>query len=119
MQIVELTVAEQRVRAKVADTARERYAGMQWLCPAQVKAYPILFLMQQPEPAGFHMNNVFAALDIAFLDRSGSVIAIEHMPLGGGADSPAAVAAVLEAAHGSFEHWGLKVGDQVALPGRR
>jgi uncharacterized membrane protein (UPF0127 family) len=118
MEVIELSIAGKVVNAKVADSSRERQAGMQWLCPAQVAAYPILFLFGRAEAASFHMNNVFAPLDIAFVAADGRIVGIERMELGGGADSQQLVVAALEATAGSFARWGLRVGDRIALPQR-
>jgi uncharacterized membrane protein (UPF0127 family) len=113
-----LTLAGRTITVKVADSGRERGAGMQWLCPEQVAAYPILFLFGRAEAASFHMNNVFAPLDIAFVAADGRIVGIERMELGGGADSEQLVVAALEATAGSFARWGLRVGDRIALPQR-
>jgi len=64
---------------KVADDTHERAAGFQHVCPEIVERIPILFVFSKPTQPWFHMQNVHAPLDIAFLDETGRITEIQHM----------------------------------------
>jgi len=71
--------SEFEVVAKLADTAKTRAAGFQRVCASTIAAEPILFVFQFESKPGFHMNNVVAAIDIAFIDKTGVVESIQNM----------------------------------------
>ena len=60
----------------VADDAFERASGFQHICPQIIDQTLILFRYPQEVRGRFHMSNVHAPLDIAFIDGQGSVIAV-------------------------------------------
>ncbi len=68
-----------RMSVKLADDVRERAAGFQHICPETVNDTPILFLFSLPTRVAFHMHNVHAPLDIAFIDADGRIVDIQHM----------------------------------------
>ena len=113
MEWARLQAGDRQLRVRVAATERQRMAGMQRLCPGQIARAPILFLLEEERRAAFHMQNVHAPLDIAFIAADGRVAAVDRMPVGGDAMAPVPVTAVLEAEAGAFARWGLRVGDRV------
>ena len=72
-------------------------------------------LLLQPARS-VHTFGMRFAIDVAHLDRQGTVVRMTTMPPNRiGAIVPGA-RSVLEAMSGSFARWGLAVGDRVALP---
>lgn len=61
------------VGVRLADTAQTRAAGFQYVCDSVIKETPILFLFQRPIRPSFHMRNVVAPIDIAFIREDGSI----------------------------------------------
>lgn len=108
------------ITVKTADTNATRSAGFQRVCASTIAATPILFLFARPVTPSFHMNNVVAALDIAFIDEQGKIESIQSMqpysllllkkPL----YSPSrAIVAALETRPGFYADNGIVVGDTV------
>ena len=64
---------------RVADNDITRSAGFQNVCPSTIRETPILFIFDRPLIPAFHMNNVFASLDIAFIDELGAIESIQKM----------------------------------------
>lgn len=64
---------------KVANTNKTRAAGFQRVCPATIAKTPILFMFPFPLTPRFHMNNVVAPIDIAFIRVDGSIDSIQTM----------------------------------------
>lgn len=58
----------------VADDNYERASGFQHICPGVVDETMILFKYPAAVFGRFHMQNVFAPLDIAFFDAEGRLI---------------------------------------------
>lgn len=94
---------------RVADDYRERAAGFQHVCPDTVDRTAIYFQFQRTRRPNFHMRNVKAPLDIAFIDADGNIVDIQLMkPYVLGAkrhktySPPGEVAAALEARAGYF-----------------
>ncbi len=67
------------LKVKVADEVSEQAAGFQHICPEQFQTTAILFLFSQAKKPTFHMNNVHANLDIAFIDEQGMIGDIQLM----------------------------------------
>jgi len=67
------------VVVKTADNNASRAAGFQYVCAETIAAEPILFIFEKPVTPQFHMNNVVAALDIAFIEPSGKIESIQRM----------------------------------------
>jgi len=65
--------------AKLADNNATRAAGFQRVCESTIEAMPILFVFNQPSVPSFHMNNVVAPIDIAFIDSEGDLESIQAM----------------------------------------
>ena len=68
-----------RLRVRVADSAAERSAGFQRICPQIIDTSAILFVYDSPRPVTFHMFNVHKSLDIAFISESFEVVSIQRM----------------------------------------
>jgi len=65
--------------ARLADTNSTRAAGFQRICEATIEAMPILFEFEREGIPSFHMNNVVAPIDIAFIDKRGRIESIQSM----------------------------------------
>ncbi len=65
--------------AKLADNNPNRAAGFQGVCESTIESMPILFVFEREALPNFHMNNVVASIDIAFIDKSGDVESIQSM----------------------------------------
>ena len=103
-----------RLPVRIADDASERGQGMQDLPPAVIREHPIWFEFPAPRRTGWHMRNVRLALDIAYIDASGEVLAVERMSPGGsgyGISQP--IAAALELAAGEAERLGIEPGTRL------
>jgi len=66
-------------QARLANTNATRAAGFQRVCASTIAAMPILFVFQTEQVPGFHMNNVVAPIDIAFIKKSGRLESIQAM----------------------------------------
>jgi uncharacterized membrane protein (UPF0127 family) len=64
---------------KLADDSTERAAGFQHICPEDVERTAIWFRFPTANHSAFHMFNVHAPLDIAFLDEAGTITEIQRM----------------------------------------
>lgn len=98
-----------RLAVRVADDYGERAAGFQYVCPETIEGTAIYFEFKRPRRPSFHMRNVKAPLDIAFIDTDGVIVDIQRMePYILGAKQhrtygpPGEVAAALEARAGYF-----------------
>ena len=105
---------------KVADDTHERSAGFQHVCPEIVERIPILFVFSKPTQPWFHMRNVHAPLDIAFLDETGRITEIQHMAVYPSTPEKrdiqhyrprAPISGALEAYLGFFESLGVTAGN--------
>jgi uncharacterized membrane protein (UPF0127 family) len=67
------------LRVKVAETAEQTAAGFQCSTAEEIQKSLILFDFGREIYTQFHMNNVPAALDIAFVKDDGKVFAILRM----------------------------------------
>jgi len=67
------------VVVKTADEPDEQAAGFQRVCAETIAAEPILFVFQVERISNFHMHNVVASLDIAFIKKSGEIDSIQRM----------------------------------------
>ncbi len=67
------------LRVKVAETAEQTAAGFQCSTAKEIQKSLILFDFGREISTQFHMNNVPAALDIAFIKADGNVFAILRM----------------------------------------
>ena len=67
------------LRVKIADESSEQAAGFQHVCPQTIDTTAILFVFEKAKKPLFHMNNVYADLDIAFFDDEGRVGDIQLM----------------------------------------
>ena len=67
------------LQVKVADESNEQAAGFQHICPQTIESTAILFVFEEPKSPLFHMRNVHASLDIAFIDAEGRVGDVQLM----------------------------------------
>jgi len=70
---------EYKIKVKTADDSFEQSAGFQRVCAETIAAEPILFVFQVERISQFHMHNVVAALDIAFIKKEGQIDSIQSM----------------------------------------
>lgn len=103
---------------RVADDNREKAGGFQYICPATIDTTSIYFELDRAYRPSFHMHNVEAPLDIAFVDPQGVIVDIQRMePYTLGAthyryySPPGAVVAALETRAGFFQEKGITAGD--------
>ena len=81
-EIVEIWNENERrsvIRVRMAVSARQRAAGFQHVCEAEIARFPLLFVFDRDVRTRFHMQNVQTALNIAFFSRSGSFISSQRM----------------------------------------
>jgi uncharacterized membrane protein (UPF0127 family) len=62
-----------RIDVRLANTMGTRAAGFQRVCASVIASKPILFLFAQERLPSFHMHNVVAPIDIAFISKSGLI----------------------------------------------
>jgi len=104
---------------RVAKTDKHQAFGFQYACPETVVNNQILFVFGYPYIPQFHMRNVFAALDIAFIDETGKIVDIQQMqpyadPRLEVLYSPKVkVKYAFEARAGYFKEKAIMVGDQL------
>ncbi|MFZ0488322.1 MAG: DUF192 domain-containing protein [Arenicellales bacterium] len=103
---------------RIADDNRERGGGFQYICPQTINTTSIYFEFDRAYRPSFHMHNVEAPLDIAFVDPHGVILDIQRMePYTLGAthyryySPPGEVMAALETRAGYFEEKGITAGD--------
>ncbi len=65
--------------AKLANKNSTRAAGFQRVCESTMRETPILFVFERELIPSFHMNNVVAPIDIAFITASSRVDTIFTM----------------------------------------
>lgn len=101
------------VRVKEAETSEQRAAGFQCSTPQEIQQTLILFDFGREIYSQFHMQNVPAALDIAFVKADGNIFSILKMD-----PSPTALYGpmgdfrfALEARAGFYESQGVRQGE--------
>ena len=67
------------VESRLANNDRTRSAGFQYVCKQTIAAKPILFVFDKPRIPSFHMYNVVAGIDIAFIRPDSSIDSIQKM----------------------------------------
>lgn len=67
------------VEAKHASDVVTRAAGFQRVCAERIATTLILFTFDTDTTPQFHMNNVVAPLDIAFIDKEGRIESVQLM----------------------------------------
>lgn len=115
MELVEVRLRGQTLRAKLADTPELRRAGMQYLCPTTVARQPLLLAYPEPTRIRLHMRHVHIALDVIIIGADGHVSELRHLPLGGRLRSHGPAVAALELAAGRARQLGVAVGDRVVV----
>ena len=111
---------QQTMTALLANNGVTRAAGFQNVCESTVDSTLILFTFPEEVEPSFHMNNVVASLDIAFIKTDGTVASIQLMkpysPMS--IDKPlyspsVPVSAALEAHAGFFKKLNVREGDVI------
>lgn len=77
--IVKADGASVDIQYLIAETVSLRSAGFQHVCPETIAQEKILFVFHEEFVSTFHMNNVYAPLDIAFFDKHGVIVDIQTM----------------------------------------
>lgn len=119
MVTVEMGARKVALRVKGAETPEQHAAGFQCATPQEIERNLILFDFGGEIHTQFHMQNVPAALDIAFVKADGRIFSILHME-----PSPTALYGplgefryALEARKGFYESQGIRQGEaRLALP---
>lgn len=106
-----------RVTAKLADADEARWAGFQCATPDEIRTTVIVFDFHREVLGQFHMQNVPAPLDIAFVKESGRIFSILRMD-----PSPTATYGpmgayryAIEAHAGFFKERGISPGDELTV----
>ena len=68
------------IRVRLAVSPRQRAAGFQHVCEAEIARFPLLFVFDRDVRTRFHMQNVQVPLYISFFSRSGRFISNQRMP---------------------------------------
>lgn len=107
------------LRVKSADTSERQAGGFQCATPEEIQRHLILFDFGQEITTQFHMNNVPAPLDIAFVKADGRIFSILKMdssptnlygPMG-------SFRYAIEARAGFFQSQGIRQGEaRMAVP---
>ena len=107
---------------RLADTNERTQHGFQYACAETIQKTQMLFKFSREVIPAFHMNNVVAPLDIAFIDQMGQITNIYLMKTYKLLDvnkplySPTKpILYALEARAGYFAELGVKVGDFVEV----
>lgn len=122
VRMVSLDSGQKKIalRAKLADTSERQAAGFQCATPQEIQRNLILFDFGEEILTQFHMQNVPAPLDIAFIKADGRIFAILRMEPGAtalyGPMGPFRYA--LEARAGFFESQGIRQGSARLLMDR-
>jgi uncharacterized membrane protein (UPF0127 family) len=108
------------IRTRVAETSEQQAAGFQCATPREIQEHLILFDFGREILSQFHMQNVPAPLDIAFVKADGRIFTILRMepsptalygPLG-------AFRYALEARAGFFAAQGIRAGEARLVVGQ-
>ncbi len=84
MPLIDVTLTRQdgsqhKLEARHANNNATRAAGFQRVCESTIASTPILFTFPRPTVPSFHMNNVVAAIDIAFIAQGGRIDTVYTM----------------------------------------
>ena len=71
--------ATYHLAVKIAMTPAQRGAGFQYICSKWVQVWGVLFVFPTSQRATFHMGNVRADLDIAFIAEDGRIFELKKM----------------------------------------
>lgn len=105
-----------------AKTAQATQFGFQFACPETIQQTQILFEFRTSYTPRFHMQNVYAALDIAFIDENKIIVDIQTMQPYDQASPivlyqpPQPVRFALEAHAGYFVSKKIVAGDKLEFP---
>jgi len=109
-----------KISVKLANNNATRAAGFQSVCESTIKAQSILFVFANEIQPRFHMRNVVAPLDIAFIDKQGHIVSIQTMQpyVLGSLNKPTyyppkAVIAALETYDGFFTEYNINLGSKI------
>ena len=120
MRGVRVDVGATTVVCAVAQSAEEQARGLQGR--AELRAGEgMLFPFYPARSATFHMGKVAFPIDVIFADGSGRITSIVHAAQPGSTErwTQPVVGAVVELAGGAAATGGVRVGDRVAVAGRR
>lgn len=107
---------------RLANTSERQQHGFQNICAETIINTAILFQFSSSVIPSFHMNNVVAPLDIAFIDEMGQITDVYLMKTYRLLDlkkptySPSKpIRYAFEARAGYFAEHGIEVGDQILI----
>lgn len=106
---------ETHFNIEIADTAETRSRGLMFR-DSMRRGDGMLFVYEEPRRASFWMKNTLIALDMLFVDRSGTVKHVHHQAIPGNLaaiDGGDQIFAVLEINGGLAKSYGIAVGSQM------
>lgn len=110
------------VEYRLADTNERQQHGFQFTCADTIASTQMLFVFKHSTLPSFHMRNVFAPLDIAFIDETGKITDIYLMMTYKVLNSfertyspSRPIKFALEARAGFFHDHGIKVNDHLTV----
>jgi|GEM_PF-262452 len=105
------------LQVRVADERDEQLAGFQHIGRRVIAKSLILFIFPQEIQGKFHMRNVVAPLDIAFIKEDGEITSIMEMEPGPKLYGPdGSFKYALEAPAGLFAKRGISAGSRLVVP---
>jgi len=112
--LVPIRVAGIEIQVEIADDDEERSRGLMYR-ESLPEDQGMLFVYTDERTLSFWMRNTLIPLDIAYIDREGRIVDIQHMEPQDAATHPSAAPAMyaLEMNEGWFEANGVEVGDRI------
>lgn len=104
---------------EIADTPEKHAYGLMFKRSLPADEGMVFVFFEDP-PSGFWMKNTFIPLSIAFFDEEGRIVRIMDMDPCRTEECPTyepgvAYSGALEVNQGSFERWGVSVGDRITV----
>lgn len=104
---------------RVARSPLETSTGFQYVPADRIERSAVWFILPCGAPLYFHMRNVLAPLDVAFMDRQGQVLETALMEPGDPErlwPAPPGTCYALEVAAGRLSRLGIKPGVNLLIP---
>lgn len=118
LRTVDVTLGDRVFTLEVADNEAARRKGLMYR-RSMPEEHGMLFVFEYSDVLKFWMKNTYIPLDIIFIDRYGTIVAIRQMkPLDEtGASSGKRARFAIELNAGMAQKSSIKEGDKVVLPG--
>jgi uncharacterized protein len=121
LEQTEIKVAGKTIKVWIMDNPSKRAEGMMWLQDDEVPADAgMLFVFLDEEPLSFWMRNTLIPLDIAYINRRGTLLNIQQGKAldEGSLPSKGPSMYVLEMKLGAMKRLGIREGARVEIPAR-